>query len=172
MKNIRRFFALFLAVVLTFGMICSCTRDTTIEGIRSFSYSYSQNNTMYGYCSYSITKTDDGYEAYVKQMDVPDDESPRFPVDQETVDILVELLNKHKVSGWDGFNKSDKNVLDGNGFELNIHMTEDDDGISAHGYMKYPDGYSGFRDDMDSFFDRIMNEAMADGTVVTGVSED
>ena len=56
-----------------------------------------------------------------------------------------------------GFDKSDDNVLDGNGFYLS-YFTEDNQQISASGYMKYPDGYSTFKNDIISFYEKYFLE--------------
>lgn len=61
-------------------------------------------------------------------------------VPEEQVVKLQSIIKEHNIRAWDGFDKSDDDVLDGASFSLRV---EYDDGstITAEGYMKWPDGF-------------------------------
>ena len=74
---------------------------------------------------------DSGYSApsnYVKEISDSD------------VNKIVKILREYNVKSWDGFNKSDKNILDGSSFSFNL-ITKEGLKVSASGYMKYPKNY-------------------------------
>ena len=62
-------------------------------------------------------------------------------------------MTKYNVNKWDGFNKSDKNVLDGNSFSFSYSNT-DNKSIEAHGYMKWPNNYREFRDEIKALYEK------------------
>lgn len=53
---------------------------------------------------------------------------------------INEIIKENNIDKWNGFNKQNENVLDGSGFDLEIHYS-DDTSIKAHGYMIYPENY-------------------------------
>ena len=67
-------------------------------------------------------------------------EAIKYEIPKEKVKELEEVFEKYQVSSWDGFNKSDNGVLDGNSFGFYLVM-EDGTKISANGYMRYPKNY-------------------------------
>ena len=54
-----------------------------------------------------------------------------------------------------GFNKSDRYVLDGNSFSLSISMNNDEY-VSASGYMKWPKNYKEVKEELITFFSTII----------------
>ncbi len=56
---------------------------------------------------------------------------------------LEQLYKDCKVWEWDGFDKVNKNVLDGDGFSLTIKFNDGSE-MSAHGSNAYPEGYGEF----------------------------
>ena len=63
---------------------------------------------------------------------------------REEVDIIKQALIEGDVISWDGFYKSDPDVLDGASFSLILKI--DDRNISAHGDNSWPNNYHKFRD--------------------------
>jgi hypothetical protein len=66
-------------------------------------------------------------------------------------------LNEHEVARWNGFDKNNRNVLDGNSFTLSVTMENGKD-IHAHGYMKWPKGYQETKAALDGFFAQYLNK--------------
>lgn len=135
--------------------------DAAVEnssGIKSFEYSY---NGSIGGNNYSYkVKTEDGkcvltYYSMVHHdygdmvMEIPSDFYAK----------LNELYLSHRLKRWDGFHKSNRFVLDGDGFSL--YMTfMDKKSLSASGTNSFPRGYGDFKSDMDELFEPFTTELL------------
>ena len=147
-------------LILIFGFISvGCTRaNDEIKDIRSFNFSYSVGCYAYGSYDFGVRKNKDGsYTAIYRAAGVPEEKSSKFPVDRAFITDLEYMLKEANVLKWNGFHKSDKNVLDGNGFSFYIWL-EDGKNISASGYESYPKGYSEGKSAIISFFQKAMKE--------------
>ena len=85
------------------------------------------------YDSYNIFLDEEGYH-----ISVNDEES--VPMNDEAVQALMEVIETYDVSSWDGFSKANENVLDGEGFSLEIGFT-DGTCVKADGDNAFPDHY-------------------------------
>lgn len=128
-----------------------------IKDITSLSLSYDKGYTMNANISYRIRKEDEKYIATIKLYGVPEEEAKEVEARDETVKEIESILNKYKVSKWDGFKKSDNRVLDGNSFSFSLDYA-DGKHIYAHGYMKWPDNYREVRDELDKLFEGLIVE--------------
>ena len=61
-------------------------------------------------------------------------------MNEEAVQALMEVIETYEVSSWDGFSKANENVLDGEGFSLEIGFT-DGTCVKADGDNAFPDHY-------------------------------
>jgi surface protein len=61
-------------------------------------------------------------------------------ISEEQVKKLSKIINDNDIKSWDGFDKSDKDVMDGHSFSLFVNYKSGEK-IEAHGYMKYPSNY-------------------------------
>ncbi|MCL1907538.1 MAG: hypothetical protein FWG08_06480 [Propionibacteriaceae bacterium] len=61
------------------------------------------------------------------------------PVPGTVLDDIEQIMADHNIYSWDGFNKSDKAILDGYSFGLVAEF--DNSTVVASGYMKYPKNY-------------------------------
>ena len=102
------------------------------------------------YDSYSIFLDEDGYH-----ISVNDEES--LPIDGETVQMLVEVIEEYNVSSWDGFDETNENVLDGEGFSLEIGFT-DGTSVKALGDNAFPDQYADAMGEMWDILTHITEE--------------
>ncbi len=125
-------------------------KKIVIENIDSFNYSYTTGWAMYSYVIYNIRKEDDKYIVRIKPDQISDDEAFETDVDIDFVKRLESILNKYNISSWDGFSKSDSNVLDGDSFSLSLVVGEDV--ISSHGYMMWPNNYRSVKNELDKLF--------------------
>ena len=96
---------------------------------------------------YDIEKKDDKYFVTIKPHLIPEEKSQTVEIDKKTINRIIELLNKNEVYKWDGFNKSDKYVLDGDSFSFWLYMDNGKE-IHASGYMKWPKNYGNVRDEL------------------------
>ena len=136
-------------------LLSGCAKNIEIRDIISFRYSYSTGYMMDASVAYTLELKDGVYTASIKPNLVPEEEASVFTVDKAFAEELEEFLRSEKVSKWNGFNKSDNRVLDGNSFGLSI-VTSGREIISAHGYMKYPKNYSAVRSGIESIFGKLM----------------
>ena len=64
---------------------------------------------------------------------------------------LEELCRKHKIVRWNGFDKNNRRVLDGSGFNLRVKF-KDGKEVEADGSNAFPNGYRDFVKDMGELF--------------------
>lgn len=128
-----------------------------IMKINSFKFSYSVGYAMYANEEYTLKNEGDKYIATVKKRGIPEENATKKEVDESFEQKLEELLKGYNVSAWDGFNKADKHVLDGNTFDLSIRMDENNH-ISASGYMKWPKKYKEFKMAVVEMFDELVTQ--------------
>ena len=102
------------------------------------------------YDSYSIFLDEDGYHISVN------DEEPQS-MDEETVQKLMDVIEAYNVSSWDGFDKTNENVLDGEGFSLEIGFT-DGTSVKALGDNAFPDQYADAMGEMWDILTHITEE--------------
>ena len=131
-------------------------RNVKIEDLKSFHYSYSVGYYMYANVNYDITKDDDTdeYIAKIKDAGMPEEDARVYKLKESKVQEFVDMLNSTTIYKWNGFNKYDKDVLDGNSFSISINWG-DHRNISAHGYMKYPKSYNEITSKIESWFSDI-----------------
>ena len=127
-----------------------------IEKTKYLHFSYSDGYAAYSNVYYYLDYNDGEYVITYKPLDVPEEEATAKAISAEEVLEIENILIKHEVYKWDGFHKSDKNVLDGDGFYF-TYKRMDGEGISASGYMKYPNNYSSFLSDIASCFNKLLS---------------
>lgn len=94
----------------------------------------------------------DGKHSVTVRLDgVLEEDALTLGVDETFAQQLLSVVDEYDLKKWDGFSKSDKNVLDGSGFGFSAEF---DDGkkIFASGYMKYPKNYAEVRGALDELF--------------------
>ena len=132
-------------------------KGIVISDIKSFHFNYSVGYMANAYVVYEIEYKDDKYFALVKPNGISEEDRKEIQVDKAFVSSVEEVLRKYQVEKWNGFNKSDQNVLDGDSFSLSIG-NENGNYISASGYMKWPNNYSDVRKELDLIFMEIYNK--------------
>lgn len=135
-----------LGVILVFT--AKKTTVSSIESLKSLHFSYSNGYMMNAYTTYDISLEDDTYYVTIKPYGIPEEESQKVKLDNETIEKLINVLNEYNVAKWDGFHKSDQNVLDGDSFSFSMYTLEDRY-ISASGYMSWPENYRNIEDAFD-----------------------
>ncbi|MBQ8119282.1 MAG: hypothetical protein IJ172_00685 [Ruminococcus sp.] len=82
---------------------------------------------------------------------VAEDDALKLETNEEFVQKLESVIDEYSLKKWDGYSKSDDNVLDGNGFGFSARF-DDDTSIYASGYMMYPKNYAQVRGALDGLF--------------------
>ena len=77
-------------------------------------------------------------------------------VDDEIIKQLEDIAFEYQMYYWDGFNKTDKRVLDGEGFTLEIAFA-DGTSVYANGSNAFPDGFSQAEDEFNTIFFELKN---------------
>ena len=140
-------------------LLSGCMKKVEIMTTKSFNFSYSVGTYMNASYNYGLELKKDGrYVLSYKPAGVSEEDKMEKEISKDDVLELEKILIKNNISKWDGFHKTDSNVLDGNDFFLNYYR-DDSQSISASGYMKYPSGYNDFKNDIISFYSKIFPES-------------
>lgn len=138
------------------GLITILKREPKeISNLKSFEYAYSAGMTVNGYSRYKVDCSDKCI-AIIKPVNLAEEEAKEIKLSKKQISKLEKILKKYEVNKWDGFNKSDPNVLDGSSFGISIVM-QNGDTISAHGYMKWPKNFSEVSKELDKMFEGLYN---------------
>lgn len=125
-------------------------KNINITNIQKFEFSYTKGYAMNSNIVY-IMECEDDCLVTIKPYDKSEQEKVEAKIDDEFIKQLEKILNKYSVSKWDGFDKAAKNVLDGDSFH--VYITYDDNQrVSASGYMMWPDRYKNVRGEIDELF--------------------
>ena len=146
----RKKFLFVLVIVILF--ITGCSKEKEFKSdIISFKYNYGSYHS--GYYEYSIILEDDkamfrangsnGVDLYIDKE-----------IDKSYFEKLAKVINDNKIYKWNGFDETDKDILDGYSFEL-IVKYKDDSTLKAYGYMKYPDEYNIGHEALTNFLESI-----------------
>lgn len=73
----------------------------------------------------------------VRTSGVAHKDAPTFEADAELLDRIAGIFARYDVASWDGFSKSDADVLDGRDFSFSATYGGKRS-IGAHGYMMWP----------------------------------
>ena len=133
-------------------------KEIEIKEVNSFYLTYSKGYAINSNIRYEmdIDKYSNNCIVKIKPYEVAEEDKKELVVDNIKMRELETILKKHHVGKWNGFNKNDPNVLDGDDFSLSIMMNNGDK-IHASGYMMWPDGYREFIQDIDNFFMNLYN---------------
>ncbi len=130
--------------------------ELEVSNIKSFYFGYSNGYMINSNIRYELKIEDEKYIAKIKPYGVDDEDELTIEVSKDIMDKASEIFKKYEVNKWDGFNKSDHNVMDGDSFSLGIWFN-DDKSIHASGYMMWPDNYRNVREEISDLFMEIYN---------------
>lgn len=120
-----------------------------IYQINKLNYSYTDGYGFNQNVSYKIDCTEK-CTLTIKEYEKSDDELVTIKLTNDNMDKFEEILNKCHVLSWKGFSKSDKDVLDGDSFSFSLRYN-DDEKVSASGYMMYPNYYDKFQKEFEEY---------------------
>ena len=146
-----------LVIIVSLIIVLIKVKKITItkDNIKSMSFSYSTGNMIYSNVQYKLEYKNYKYMAIIKPNNIPDEKAKKIEIDENTLQKIVDVLNKYKVSYWNNFHRSNKRILDGNSFSF--YLKTKDNYISASGYMKWPRNYHKVKEELDSIFNSLYN---------------
>ena len=127
--------------------------DEGIYQINKLEYSYTQGYGINEDVSYKIDCEDDCI-IIIKEYGKDEKDSKTIKLTNKDMDKFEKILNKYHILSWRGFSKSDKNVLDGDSFSFRLRYN-DDEKLSASGYMMYPSHYGDFKTHFEDYVTSI-----------------
>ena len=156
-KRIIIIILVLLIIIVIGGYLCMKKEKVEITNIKYFEYYHSAGMMMNSDKRYILEKVKDSYKITVKKVNEPPESAITKKVTKNFANDLESILKKYNVEKWDGFNKSDPNVLDGSSFSITINMM-DGNHISAHGYMMYPKDYGKVVKEIKELFEEANNK--------------
>lgn len=128
------------------------------SGVNAFYYSYNASIGGDSY-SYSVIEEDGKHFFVYESMLYPDYGEITREVDEEFLEKLTQLYLDCHLASWDGFNKTNEFVMDGDGFSLDITF-QDGQSLQARGSNCTPDGYKDFCAKMEELFSTVKQEML------------
>lgn len=125
-----------------------------IENVNYFYLSYTKGYAINCNVEYRI---DTELNATIKPYQKSEEEQITVKVDESVLKEIEDVLVKYEVGKWNGFDKSNKYVSDGDSFDFNVKMKNGKE-IDARGYASWPNNYSSVIKEIDEIFLRIYNE--------------
>lgn len=149
MKNKYLLLIIPVIIIVIIVIMCLSKKGGKITNIKSIKFFYSTGNGINESVSYEL-KCNNNCTITVKKEGVSDEDATKIDVDKNVLDCVEKVLNKYNVSSWNGFDKNNRYVLDGNSFSLSIDY--DNKSINAHGYMMWPKNYKEVKKELDRIF--------------------
>lgn len=128
-----------------------------ISNITYLRFSYTTGNYMNANIVYEINLKNGKYIAKIKPSGIKEEDAKEVKISNEKMKEIEKTLNEYNISRWNGFNKSDKYVLDGSSFSMSIKL-KNDKYISASGYMRWPNNYKKVRSYLDDTLGSLYKE--------------
>ena len=156
MKDKILLIVIILLIIICLVFVMFNENKLKVSKIKSFHYGSINGMEINANETYDLERKGNEIFVTVKPSGVSSEEAVKVIVDENFLDSLEKILIKYRVDRWDGFHKSNKNVMDGSSFSLSVIM--EDGSISASGYMKYPKNYGEFISEIDNMFLEIYNK--------------
>ena len=150
----KKTFILIFIFVISLFVITGCAKSNKIESdIISFTYEYGSYNN--GYYKYTIfVSVEENMVMFTAEGHNGVNLNINKEIDSSYLNQLSDIINDNKIYEWDGFHKSEDDVMDGYSFKLNIGY-KNGETIDASGYMKYPDNYDNCHEALLKFLKSI-----------------
>lgn len=150
----KKVFLILLLIVILIGITGCNSKEKIDSDIISFKYHYGSYNDYY--YEYDINIIDEkvvlnakGYNAVNLNVEKE--------IDKSYLEELAKIINDNEIYKWNDFDKSDKNILDGYGFNLEVNYSNGKT-LKAHGYMKYPKNYNEGHKVLSEFLEQIIED--------------
>lgn len=148
-KRAAHLLILVFCACLCLGTLAACARPMQKQPITRFTFT-SGDGWQPGRI-YTIEAAAGGHRAEITEH--TQTATHAGPVAGAQMDALWEIIQKHKLWEWDGYNKT-SNVPDAGYFSLEIQF-EDGQHITATGYHKLPKKFKAVESDILSYFESL-----------------
>lgn len=146
---------LIIAIIVCVALFLSGRPKTIqIKDVTSFSFRYTTGDMINSSVEYTLVCENGVYTATIKPDGVSADDRKSYVVDKVFADKLSHFLRGQRVGDWNGFDKSDKHIMDGDSFSLFIEMSGETL-VSARGYMKWPKNYGAVKEGIEAMFEEL-----------------
>ena len=139
------------------GLLLMNKSGEDIKNIKRLYFTYTKGYMANSGVKYELENDKNGCKVTIKPYEVPDEDEISLYVSDNVSKKVEEVLNKYNVVKWDGFKGNDPYVLDGDSFSMTLTLDNDEE-ISASGYMDWPDNYMKVRNELDDIFMEIYHE--------------
>ena len=134
-------------------MLSACSKPLKTDApMNSFSFSHSGMNTALIY-TLIAAETQTGWQAELSLM--AQEQEYILDMTDAEASALAKIVQENELNRWNGFDKVDKNALDGYGFELCIGYA-DGQKLCASGSNAFPEGYNTAHKEILEFFGELM----------------
>ena len=156
MKGYKKLF--YIGILIMIGALSGCLKKKIqIKDIEYLHFTYSEGYMANAYSVYTLELKNEKYTVTIKPTGIPDEEKKTYTIEKGKVKELENALNGTQLYTWNGFNKVDKGVLDGDSFSLNLKYNEGNS-ITASGYMRWPTDYGTIKQLIVNWFNDIALE--------------
>ena len=129
--------------------------DGEVMDITVFSFSHTASNAEECY-RFQVSREGDEVRLYAEELfyggRVAD-----TAIDAAVLEQLCALAGTYGVAGWDGFDKTKRNVRDGSNFALEI-LLEDGSTVSASGSNAFPKNYAEVHGEIRALYKELMEK--------------
>lgn len=146
--------------MITLLALLLCCLGASAEGLPPESswpseFSYSYGSFHGGYWEYEL-EWDDGRLMFEAEGKNGVDLDIKRAVQPDVMGQLQQIIEQHELDSWNGFKQSDRDVLDGYGFDLEYERDHIE--YEAEGYMIYPENYEAAHEALAAFFEGLTVE--------------
>lgn len=152
----NRIIAVSLVMILMLGLT-GCQKQIPIEDMgRLVEFNYSFGSFLGGDWSYKIYKKSG--KTYLLGEGSNGVELKGESVVSENVSGDIEkIIKDNDIVKWNGFSKSDDDILDG--YSFSIKAIYENGTIEASGYMKFPSNYDAAHKALSTYLEKLSKEA-------------
>ena len=141
--------AVCIAVIAVAAIACS-QEPRDIADVKEFRFSTSGMRRYSGF-DYVAMSTGDRAVITIRLRDEPGENTVEFETDLAIMEELRKIIIENNILSWDGFDKSNKRILDGNSFTLKLKLS-DGTTAHAHGYHTWPKNYRSAEKEIEKVF--------------------
>ncbi len=141
--------AICIAVIAAVAVACSRSPCETAD-VAEFRLS-TQGMRMYSGFDYTAKASEGRAVIIIRFRDEPEENTVEFMTDLTIMEELRKIIIENNLLSWDGFNKSNKHILDGNSFTMKFRLA-DGTTAHAHGYHMWPKNYRSVEEVIERVF--------------------
>ena len=152
----EKMIVLIVLLVIVIILLFIFKKSPEITTIKRLYFTYTNGYAINSYVIYELN-CDDKCTVKIKPLGEDEEDAKEYNISKKDLERIEKVLKDNHVEKWNGFNKNDKNVLDGDSFSMSITTREGEE-IDAHGYMKWPTNYGEVKTELDKIFEDIRKD--------------